>query len=1193
MSEPSPQPLQFPETLLRAPTATDAGESAAVRPAEEEKPTAKLESHILPQDAAPQALAETHQSTTRPPALVDPSLPRVPGYQILSVLGRGGMGVVYQARHLKLQRLVALKMIRGGGAAGPEDLERFRTEAEAIARLQHPHIVQIFEIGEYDSLPFFALEYCAGGGLDKKLAGTPLPPREAATVLETLAQSMHAAHQKGIVHRDLKPANVLLTEEGTLKITDFGLAKKLDGARQTQTGAVMGTPSYMAPEQAQGQGAAQGPSCDVYALGAILYDCLTGRPPFKAATAVDTVMQVVNQDPVPPAQLNLRVPRDLETICLKCLRKEPARRYGTALELAEDLRRFQRDEPILARPATRVERLAKWARRRPAVAALSTALLTATLLLIAALIAGIVLTTEQRLQAEKARDETEHARNDAVVNEKKAVEAAEAERQANRVAKKRLRQIEKTNAILTSVFHDLNPRLEEQNGLPLLAQLGQRLDKAAELLAGEAVSEPLAVARLQVVLGQSLMNLGYPERAIALFTKARQVFELQLGAGHAETLVSMANLAGAYEANGQVKEALPLFEETLEKFKAHWGLDHPHTLGTMNNLALAYKADGQLKKALPLFEETLEKCKVKLGADHADALAGMNNLALAYKADGQLKKALPLLEQTLERRKATLGADHPDTLQSMNNLAITYQADGQLKKALPLLEQTLEKFNTKLGPNHPSTLNAMSNLAHAYQADGQRKKALPLFEETLAQRKVKLGADHPDTLISMHGLASVYQADGQLKKALPLFEETLAKRKVKLGADHPDTLNSMNGLASAYQDDGQLKKALPLYEEILLKRQAKLGADHPDTLVSMNNLASAYQDAGQVKKALPLFEELLAKHKLQLGPDHPDTLHSMNNLAGAYVDAGQLKNALPLFEETLKKQQVRLGANHPDTLNSMNNLAGMYFEDGQLKKALPLFEQTLANRKAKLGADYPDTLQSMNNLAGAYQADGQLRKALPLLEQTLEKRQAKLGADHPDTLQSMNILAGAYHDAGQLDLEEPLLRALLQLEQKKEGPDSTATAGVLARLGLNLLKQKHFDEAESLLRECLTIRSKKMPDHWTTFNTQSMLGSALLSQKQYAAAEPLLLEGYQGMKQRATQIPKAGQSRLAEALDRLVQLYEAWGKPADAAKWRALRDDKAPPDAPQAGPRIGSRRGTMLGRSGSMWWPQDQVRFRN
>jgi serine/threonine-protein kinase len=280
----------------------------------------------------------------------------VPGYEIIRELGRGGMGVVYQARHLKLNRPVALKMILAGSHAGAADLTRFQTEAQAIARLRHPNIVQIHEVGEHEGKPYFSLEFCGGGSLEKKLNGTPLPPKEAVALVETLARALQAAHEQHVIHRDLKPANVLLAEDGTPKVTDFGLAKKLDEAGQTASGAVMGTPSYMAPEQAGGHGRDIGPACDIYALGAILYECLTGRPPFRAANAVDTVLQVVTDEPLPPSRLNSNVPRDLETICLKCLRKIPGQRYASAAMLADDLRRFLGGEPIQARRVGLIER---------------------------------------------------------------------------------------------------------------------------------------------------------------------------------------------------------------------------------------------------------------------------------------------------------------------------------------------------------------------------------------------------------------------------------------------------------------------------------------------------------------------------------------------------------------------------------------------------------------------------------------------------------------------------------------------------------------------------------------------------------------------------------------------------------------------------------------------------------------------
>jgi eukaryotic-like serine/threonine-protein kinase len=341
----------------------------------------------------------------------------VPGYEIVGELGRGGMGVVYKARQLGLNRLVGLKMILSGGHAAEADLARFRTEAEAIARLRHPHIVQIHEVGEHDGLPFFSLEFCPGGSLDRKLAGTPLPPGEAAALVETLARAMHAAHRKGVVHRDLKPSNVLLAEDGTPRVTDFGLARKLDEAGQTKTGSVLGTPSYMAPEQAGGQAHRVGPAADIYALGAILYECLTGRPPFKAPTPLDTILQVVADEPAPPRQLQPGTPRDLETICLCCLQKEPRKRYPSAADLAEDLRRFRAGEPIRARPVGPLERLAKWVRRRPGIAALA-----AAVLLVSAL--GVSLVSWQWREAVAARRVAE--------DEKEAADRARADAEARR-----------------------------------------------------------------------------------------------------------------------------------------------------------------------------------------------------------------------------------------------------------------------------------------------------------------------------------------------------------------------------------------------------------------------------------------------------------------------------------------------------------------------------------------------------------------------------------------------------------------------------------------------------------------------------------------------------------------------------------------------------------------------------------------
>ncbi len=325
-------------------------------------------------------------------------VPTIEGYQILEELGRGGMGVVYKGRQILLNRPCALKMILGGIHASPDTFARFLAEAQAIARLHHPHIVQIHSIGEAEGLPFFELEYVEGGGLDRALDGTPWDARRAAGFVEILAGAVAEAHRLGIVHRDLKPGNILLTKEGTPKITDFGLAKSLDNeSGLTATDSIMGSPSYMSPEQAAGLTREIGPPADIYALGATLYELLTGRPPFRGTSILETLDQVKTVEPVPPSRLVPGLPRDVETIALKCLQKEPGKRYDSASSLAEDLRRFLGGEPIVARPVPSWERAWRWCRRHPAPAAL-----TAAVVLVTALgLAGILW---QWGEAVKARD---------------------------------------------------------------------------------------------------------------------------------------------------------------------------------------------------------------------------------------------------------------------------------------------------------------------------------------------------------------------------------------------------------------------------------------------------------------------------------------------------------------------------------------------------------------------------------------------------------------------------------------------------------------------------------------------------------------------------------------------------------------------------------------------------------------------
>lgn len=501
-------------------------------------------------------------------------------------------------------------------------------------------------------------------------------------------------------------------------------------------------------------------------------------------------------------------------------------------------------------------------------------------------------------------------------------------------------------------------------------------------------------------------------------------------------------------------------------------------------------------------------------------------------------------------------ADDPLTKATLlDAIGQSYLGLGLYRQSIPLFEESRDLREKNLGSEHPGTLTSMNTLASAYQSAGRLAEALRLFEHTLALQNARFGPEHPDTLTAMNNLGLAYKSAGRLAEAVTLYKHTLQLMQAEFGPDHPNTLSSMNNLAVAYQSAGRLAEALPLFEQMLNLKNTRLGAEHPDTLNTMNNLAEAYRSAGR-PEALPLLERTLELRKANLGPEHPDTLTSMNNLALAYRSAGK---ALPLLEQTLELRKAKLGSLHPDTLTSMNNLAAAYRSAARWTEALPLLEQTLEARKVQLGPDHPDTLISMNNLALAYYEIKESARALPLLEQTLERKKAKLGPDHPDTLASMNNLAVAYLRDKRTEQALPLVDEYVAGKRKQARPDDPAFAGQLAVVSQELVKAKQYRAAETHLRECLTILEKQLPDDWSMFNTKSMLGEALAGQQKLSEAEPLLIDGYKGMKTREEKIPPNAKARLGEALQRLVDLYTAWEKLEEAAKWMAVLNAATPP----------------------------------
>jgi serine/threonine-protein kinase len=708
------------------------------------------------------------EPTPQPP--VGAALPRVPGYEVEAVLGRGGVGVVYKARQVRLNRTVALKMLLAGEYAGPRDLERFLREAEAEAGLRHPHIVQVHDVGEHEGRPYFTMEFLEGGSLAQKLQGAPQPGRQAAALVATLAGAVQVAHQGGVVHRDLKPGNVLLGADGTPKISDFGLARRLEGgAGLTLSGVPMGTPSYMAPEQARGQTRAVGPAVDVYALGAILYELLTGRPPFRGETPAETVLQVINQDPAPPSRLNARVPRDLETICLKCLHKDPQRRYPTAAALADDLQRFLRGEPIAARPAGLPERLGKWVRRRPGWAAL----LAASLLVAAALVGMSFWLVAQRAYERQAveadlkeaadlRDSArwEEARavldraggrlgwtgpNDLVRRLAQARRDLELVRRLNAIRLKRVTRGEL--AFYKAQADRAYAAAFQEAGLGRVASPPQRM---AALINASAVREALVAALLDwAVCAADKAQRGWLLEVVGQTDSDQDVWrERFLDPAAWEDPKALAELARTADVASQSVSVLLALGERLRSVRRD-------AVPLLKRVQQEHPADFWAN--LILGNAVLYSRPLEAGGFYRAALASRPGAAVGYCAVGDALTQQNRLPEAADYYRKSLQRD-PEYSRAHSNLGHALQAQDRLEEAIDCYRKALQ-FD-------PDYAWAHHNLGNALRARGRLAEAYDHYQHVL-----RVDPKNPEV---HHSLASVLLRQGRGPEAQTGWRRALA-----------------------------------------------------------------------------------------------------------------------------------------------------------------------------------------------------------------------------------------------------------------------------------------------------------------------------------------------------------------------------------------------------------------------------------
>jgi tetratricopeptide (TPR) repeat protein/tRNA A-37 threonylcarbamoyl transferase component Bud32 len=752
----------------------------------------------------PECPATVPELPAGPPGV--PGQPLIPGYEIEGELGRGGMGVVYKARQTSLDRIVALKMLLAG--SGEAHLVRFRAEAEAIARLQHPHIVQIYEVGEWAGLPYFTLEYVDGGHLGEHLKrGGPQAPAAAAGLVETLARTVQVAHERGIIHRDLKPANVLLTRDGTPKIADFGLAKRLEAGNRTGSGQLMGTPVYMAPEQLNhspaAPGPAAGPAVDIYALGVILYELLTGRPPFEGACPADLLFQVTLREPIPPSYWARGTPRDLETITLKCLEKDPHKRYQSAAALADDLAAFGQGRPIKARPVGPVERFRRWCGKHRVVAALSAAVVLLLLSTTFALGVGFV-----RVQREQTR--TEAARRDALASERQALASEQQVRAALRREARRRRQARTALDALSEGLDDLLahlPHLNDQHRR--LLRTAQRLyeEQVAEATAEEAdrldaARGHLRLAHIRYRLGEHAAAQKHYARSLLLLGRVaaasgRPDHREELAAAHTRLAVFLKAIGRPAPAEAEHLHARALRARLAEDFPAEPA--HRKALAqTDTSLGVLRAEQNRPADAEKAFRSALA-LRRKLAAERPRDTACREDLADAHGNLALLLLPTKRHADTAEQYRAALAVykglrtDFPHSARyrnllatAHNNLGTLYQrigqdasAEQQYRAALPVWAELARQLPGQA--DYAACLGGVyCNLGNLAGKSGRREESLTWYDQ--AQRVLQpLHARLPRLerarrfLFAVHlGRAHIYTQLGRHAEALPDWERALS-----------------------------------------------------------------------------------------------------------------------------------------------------------------------------------------------------------------------------------------------------------------------------------------------------------------------------------------------------------------------------------------------------------------------------------
>lgn len=846
----------------------------------------------------------------------DPMIGRTVGhYHITGVIGRGGMGVVYEARQEQPSRLVALKVINPG-VTTEEMLRRFEHEAEILGRLQHPGIAHIYEAGTFDlgagPQPFFAMEYIRGEPLTKYADRVGLGTRDRLSLMVKVCEAVEHAHQKFVIHRDLKPGNILVTEAGEPKVLDFGVARATDSDIQTTTmrtdiGQLIGTIPYMSPEQAGGDPDDLDTRSDVYALGVVCYELLAGRLPYNLARKMvhEAVRIIREDDPTPLSTVNRTLRGDVEIIVGRALEKEKDRRFQSAQEFSEEIGRYLNNLPIKSRSPSAAYRVRKFTRRNKVLVGGVAATFIA---LVAGLITSLILLGEANAawEAEAQRaDELEK------VSEFQASQLSGIETEVMGI---RLRRdiLDQRQAVLQSrgmedpeieaAMKELESSLGGVNftNVALNSLETNIFDRALKAIDEQFADQPLVKARLLQTVADTQRELGLLDAATAPQEDALEIRRRVLRDEHPHTLHSISSMGALLRAQGKLTEAAPYYHESLNTARRVLGDAHPHTLLLVNNMGLLYQVQGHLADAERHYREALAGFRRVLGNEHPHALLSIGNMGFLLEEQGKYTEAESYYREALEIRRRVLGSDHPETLISINNMAgVRLQAKGTFAEAEPYFHEALEGFRRVLGDEHPNTLSAVNNMGELLKAQGRFAEAEPYLREALETGRRVLGDEHPTVLITINNMGQLLRAQGKYDEAEPYHREALETSRRVLGKDHVNTLTAINNMGLLFEAQGRYAEAEANYREALDGLRRVLGSEHHITLICISNIGVVLRAQGKLAEAAPYYGEALAAMRRVLGDGHLDTLISISNMSALLRELGQFVEAEQLGREAV------------------------------------------------------------------------------------------------------------------------------------------------------------------------------------------------------------------------------------------------------------------------------------------------------